>query len=124
VLNMMLLSMDLFVFLQILRTFEGLATDLAIMRLEWRMNCQANRNQPRLVRGDVREDVTSEVAGDVISLRASRTTILPSTSETEVIGALSANVVIAEVVVEDFGVCVGLSAVDPKTDQGGLLRGG
>ena len=39
-------------------------------------------------------------------------------------GALSANVVVAEVVVKDFGVCVGLSAVDPETDQGGLLRGG
>ena len=43
VLGMMLLSMDLFMFLQILRTFEGLATDLAIMGFEWRMNCQANR---------------------------------------------------------------------------------
>jgi hypothetical protein len=69
------------------------------------------------------KNVTSEVAGDVISLRASCTTILPLASETKVVGALSADVVVAEVVVEDFSVGVGFAAVDPKTDQGRLVRG-
>lgn len=67
--------------------------------------------------------VTSEVAGNVISLRASCTTILPLASETKVIGAFSADMVVAEVVVESFGVGVGLAAVDPKTNQGRLARG-
>jgi len=69
------------------------------------------------------ENVTSEVTGDVISLRTSCTAILPFASETKVVGALSADVVIAQVVVEKFGVGVGFTAVGPKTDQGRLVRG-
>ena len=69
------------------------------------------------------ENVTSEVAGDVISLRASCAAILPLTSETKVIGALSADMVVAKMVIEDFGVEVRLSAVGPKTDQGRLVGG-
>lgn len=42
-LGMMLLGVDLFVFLQILRTFEGLLADLANMGLEWRVHCQASQ---------------------------------------------------------------------------------
>ena len=60
----------------------------------------------------------------MISLRASCTAILPLASETKVVGALSANMVVAEVTVEDFGVGVGFTAVDPKTGQGRLVRGG
>lgn len=59
----------------------------------------------------------------MIPLRASRTTILPLAREAEVVGALSANVVVAEVIIEVFCVRVGLSAVDPETDQGGFVRG-
>ena len=35
----MLLSVDLFMFLQILRTLEGFLADLANMGLEWRVDC-------------------------------------------------------------------------------------
>jgi hypothetical protein len=63
------------------------------------------------------------VAGDVISLRASCAAVLPLTSETEVVGALSADVVVAEVVVEYFGVGIRLAAVHPKAEQGRLVRG-
>jgi len=67
--------------------------------------------------------VTSEVTGDVIPLRASCTTIFPLASETKVVSTFSADMVVAEVVIESFGVGVGLAAVDPKTDQGRLVRG-
>ena len=68
-------------------------------------------------------NVTSEVAGDVISLCTSCAAILPLTGETKIVGALSADVVVAEMVIEDFGVKVRLAAVGPKTDQGGLVGG-
>jgi hypothetical protein len=42
VLSMVLLSVYLFVFLQILRTFEGLLADLADMGLEGCMDCGAS----------------------------------------------------------------------------------
>ena len=64
------------------------------------------------------------MAGDMISLRASCTTILPLASKTKVVGALSADMVVAEVVVKVFRVGVGFAAIDPKTDQGRLVRGG
>ena len=41
-LSVVLLSVNLFVFLQILRTFEGLLADLTNMGFEWRVDCQAN----------------------------------------------------------------------------------
>lgn len=81
-------------------------------------------SEHRLVRRGVREnDITSEVTCDVISLGAGRTAIFPPASETKVVGALSADVVIAEVVVEELWVGVGLGAVGPKTDQG-RFKGG
>ena len=72
---------------------------------------------------DAHNTVTSEMAGDVISFRASCTTIFPFASEAKVVSTLPTDVVVAEVVVEDFGVCVGLPAVYPKADQGGFVRG-
>ena len=59
----------------------------------------------------------------MISLRASCTAIFPLASETKVVGALSADMVVAEVVVEDFRVGIGFAAADPKTDQVRLARG-
>ena len=64
------------------------------------------------------------MTGDVISLGASCAAILPFTSETKIIGAFATDVVVAEVVIEDFGLEVRLAAVDPKTGQGGLVGGG
>ena len=66
---------------------------------------------------------TSEVTGDVISFRTSCAAILPFASETKVVSALSADVVVAEVVVEEFGVGIRLSAVDPKAGQGRFVGG-
>jgi hypothetical protein len=68
--------------------------------------------------------VTPEVAGDVIPFRTCCTTFFPFTGEAKVVSTLSANVVVAQVVIEDFGVGVRLSAVNPKANQGGLIRGG
>ena len=70
-----------------------------------------------------KEKATSEVTGDMISFRTSRAAILPFASETKVVSALSTDVVVAEMIVEEFGVGEGLGTVDPKTDQGRLLRG-
>lgn len=53
---------------------------------------------------------------DVISFCTRSATILPLASETEVVGALPADVYAAEVVVEGFWVWEGLRAVLPKTD--------
>lgn len=60
--------------------------------------------------------VTSEVAGNVIPFRASRTTVLPFAGETKVVSTLSADMVVAQVVIEEFRVGVGFSAVNPKTN--------
>jgi len=49
VLGVVLLGVDLFVFLQILRTFERLLADLANVGLERRMDCQTNTDEPRRV---------------------------------------------------------------------------
>ena len=43
VLGVVFLGVDLFMFLQILRTFERLLADLANMRLERRMDCRVNK---------------------------------------------------------------------------------
>jgi hypothetical protein len=118
VLGMVLLGVDLFVFLQILRTFKRLLAYLANMRFERRVDCWvggrlAKGCQTWILGGG---SITSEMTGDMISLRTSCTTVLPLTSETEVVGALSADVCVAEVVVEEFGFREGLAAVDPETD--------
>lgn len=67
--------------------------------------------------------VTPEVAGDVISFRASCTTIFPFAGEAKVVSTLPADVVVAQVVIEDFRVSVGLFAVDPEANQDGFVRG-
>jgi len=55
------------------------------------------------------------MAGDMISLCASSTTVLPFASKTEIVCALPANMVIAKMVVEGFRVGKGLDAVEPET---------
>jgi len=59
----------------------------------------------------------------MISLGTGCTAIFPLTRETKVVGTLSADVVVAEVVVKDLGVGIRLCAVDPETNQGRLMRG-
>ena len=50
------------------------------------------------------EERTSEMAGDVVALGAASVAVLPLASEAEVVGGLSADVVVAEVGVEQFWV--------------------
>ena len=57
----------------------------------------------------------SEMTGDVVSLCAGGTAILPLASEAKVICALSTDVVVAEMVVERLRVLEGLLAVEPNT---------
>lgn len=59
----------------------------------------------------------------MISFSASCSAILPLAGETKVVSALSTDVVVAEMTVEEFRVGERFAAVDPKTDQGRLLGG-
>ena len=56
---------------------------------------------------------TSEMTGDVVALRTGCAAVFPLASQAEVSGALAANVVVAEVVVEGLWVWEDLVAVDP-----------
>lgn len=62
---------------------------------------------------------TSEMRGDVIALSAGSTTVLPFAGEAQIAGALAADVIIAQVVVERFGVGEDLVAVDPLAAMAG-----
>lgn len=64
----------------------------------------------------VLEGRTAKMTCDVITFCTSGATILPLASETEIVGALPANVDAAEVVVEGFWVREGLRALEPETD--------
>lgn len=55
------------------------------------------------------------MTSDMITLCTRSTTIFPFASETKVVRALPADVVVAKVVIERFRVCIGLGAVDPQT---------
>ena len=56
------------------------------------------------------------MACDVISFSTSSTTILPLAGKTEIVGAFPANVYVAKVVVQGFGVGERLRALKPETD--------
>jgi hypothetical protein len=53
------------------------------------------------------------MAGDMITLCAGRGAVFPLASETEVIGALPADVVVARMIVKGLGVGESLCAFDP-----------
>lgn len=63
------------------------------------------------------------MTGDVVTLGTGSATVLPFASETEIVGTLAANMIIAEMVVEGLGVGEILPAIDPKTLEGGRLGG-
>jgi hypothetical protein len=69
------------VFLQILRTFEGLSTEVTFVRLQG--------------------DVNSNVGCDVVALDGGGPARVPPTGEVEVVGALSSNMFLANVLLED-----------------------
>ena len=62
------------------------------------------------------EGLTAKMTCDVISFCTGSATILPLAGETEIVGALPADVDAAEVVVEGLWVGEGLVAVLPETD--------
>ena len=72
--------MSLNMLLQILRSLEGLAAEIAMMRLQWDMN--------------------ANVRGYVVTLDNSDMTIAPSTSQIKIVGALTPNVVLTNMVLE------------------------
>jgi hypothetical protein len=59
------------------------------------------------------ETKTSKVASDMIAFCTGGRTVLPFASETEVVGALPANVIVTEVIIESLGVGERLCAVEP-----------
>ena len=71
----------------------------------------------RVDSGEYWRRLTAKMACDVISLCTSGATILPLASETQIVGALPANVDAAEVVVEGLRVREGLRTLKPETDM-------
>jgi hypothetical protein len=55
------------------------------------------------------------MAGDMIALCAGSDAVFPLASETEVIGALPANVVVAEMIVKSLGFWERFDAFEPLT---------
>jgi hypothetical protein len=66
------------VLLEILRTLESLTTEVAFVRLK--------------------RDVNANVRGDMITLHGRRTAVTPLACQVEVVGALTANVTLANMV--------------------------
>lgn len=73
--------MRLDVLLQILRAFESLATEVALVRLQW--------------------DVNTNVRRDVVTLHSSGTAVTPLASQVQVVGALATNMAFTNVVLID-----------------------
>jgi hypothetical protein len=67
---------------------------------------------------------TSEMTSDMVALGTGRATVLPLASETEVVCALSADVVVAEMVVEHLCVFEALGTLFPLADKNGCCLGG
>lgn len=63
------------------------------------------------------------MACDVVPLCACRSTIFPLASEAQVIGALAANVVVAQVAIESFGIGESHSTIGPLAWMGILGNG-
>jgi len=68
--------------LQVLGTLEGFATEVALVRLQG--------------------DVDSDVRGDVVTLDGRSTTVAPLTGQIEVVGALTANMALAHVILRSL----------------------
>jgi hypothetical protein len=86
-------GMCLNVLLQVLGTLEGLSTEVTFVRLEW--------------------NVYSDVRGDVVTLHGSGPALIPTTSEVEVVCALSTNMLLANVFKESLGGRASLGALIP-----------
>lgn len=78
--------MGLDVLLEILWSLECLATEIALMRLEW--------------------DVDTDVRGDVIPFDSGSATCTPSACQVEVVRALATNMTLANVILEIISTCI------------------
>jgi hypothetical protein len=97
---MVFFRVDLFMLLEILRPFEGLVAYLAYVGLEGGMH--------------------TKVTGYVITLGTGGPAILPLASETEIVGAFAANVIVAQMSVEGLRIGIVELAVDPLALVGEL----
>jgi hypothetical protein len=79
--------------LQILGTLESLCANVATMRLQW--------------------DVDTDVRGDVIAFDGRSIARTPSTGEIEVVGRLSSNMALADMVIEVGGIWQIVGAATP-----------
>lgn len=75
-------GMGLDMFLQVLRTLEGFTTEVTFVRLQWNVN--------------------SNVRGDMVTLHSGGAALIPATREIEVVCALTANVLLANVFKESL----------------------
>lgn len=89
--------MSLHVLLEILGTLEGLATEVALVRLE--------------------RDVDADVRSDVVTLDGRGAAVAPLASQVEIVGALAANVTLANVIL------AGINNTRLKKGQRNLHRG-
>lgn len=89
--------MGLDVFLQVLRTLEGLATKVTLVRLQ--------------------RDVDSDMRGDVVALDDSSAATAPFAGQVEVVGALTANMALTHMFVESLCSRTLLSTTLPQTRQ-------
>lgn len=75
-----IISVGLDVLLEILRTFEGLATEVAFVWLQ--------------------RNVNANMRSDVITLNSRSTTVTPLAGKVQVVGALAANMALTDVVLQ------------------------
>lgn len=85
-LNDRVISMCLYMLLEVLGPLEGLPTELASMRLQRHVN--------------------TDVRGDVITFYNGNSTVTPSACQIEVIGTLTANMAFADMVLESWSIQV------------------
>lgn len=90
-------GMGLDVLLQILRTLEGLTTEVALMRLEWYVDTNMRR--------------------DVVALHGGGSACAPLAGKIEVVCALAADMTLANVVIECFSAVASLAAALPLAGQ-------
>ena len=90
--------MSLDMLLQVLGTLEGFAAEIALVRLQW--------------------DMHADVRGDVITLDSGGTAVAPLAGEVQVVGALAANMTLADVILR------GVSVSDLTAMRSGTKRQG
>jgi hypothetical protein len=86
-------GVSLDVLLQVLRTLEGLPTEVAFVRLQW--------------------NVDSDVGGDVVTLDSCGSALIPSAGQVEVVRTLAADMLLADVLKERLCRCASLRALVP-----------